>query len=558
MDINHSAILRGWIQGVSWDTLTELYLHDTEQTTVIRLVRELRKNLSLKAQRLDMAQHASFWQQERHYGKDWTKTALDSFQTLQSLTDPAPQLKHACQLWLSTAVAAKLASMDIHCLQDLIHYINTHGENWWQTIPRLGKHSAQQIINFIESQQQLLGIKLNLTGGAASVPVQTAICDVVPLERFAPPENLSGAAGKNRADISRCKIDAENDYQALLAWLLMWHEESHTYRAYRKEAERFLLWAVLVAGKPLSSLSTPDCANYRHFLSDPQPAERWIGKPAKRWTSAWRPFKGALKASSIQQAEVILSSLCEWLVNQRYLDSNPFSGLSSQSFPVKNPTTDRALSQAMWQQINQFVARRTVDSTQTVSQLLAYRRIQFILTFAYHTGLRLHEMTNAKIGDLRTVSTANGEQWWLDVVGKRQKYREVPIPPKLMTALNAHLHDRGLRPVGYSVSTTAIIGKLRGEPREALSASALYQTLKAFFKEAAEDLASTDSIAAQRLLKVSTHWLRHTHGSHAVANGVPLAMVRDNMGHSNIATTSLYVHTDSDARYQAMVQFSSG
>ena len=66
-------------------------------------------------------------------------------------------------------------------------------------------------------------------------------------------------------------------------------------------------------------------------------------------------------------------------------------------------------------------------------------------------------------------------------------------------------------------------------------------------------MVETNPIHAERLLKASTHWLRHTHGSHAVANGVPLAIVRDNLGHANIATTSIYVHTDRDERYKAMV-----
>jgi site-specific recombinase XerD len=57
-------------------------------------------------------------------------------------------------------------------------------------------------------------------------------------------------------------------------------------------------------------------------------------------------------------------------------------------------------------------------------------------------------------------------------------------------------------------------------------------------------LYASNPVAAERLANASTHWLRHTHGSHAVAGGVPLAIVRDNLGHSNIATTSIYVHSD--------------
>jgi site-specific recombinase XerD len=162
-------------------------------------------------------------------------------------------------------------------------------------------------------------------------------------------------------------------------------------------------------------------------------------------------------------------------------------------------------------------------------------------------------MVKANTGDLRQVSSSNEDQWWLDVIGKGKKHREVPIHSDVLDAINSHLRERGLRAVGYTSQDTPIIGKLRGEAKESMTASALYQMLKGFFKEAAEEVSKENPVLAERLTKASTHWLRHTHGSHAVANGVPLAIVRDNLGHSNIATTSIYVHTDRDERYKAML-----
>jgi integrase len=71
-----------------------------------------------------------------------------------------------------------------------------------------------------------------------------------------------------------------------------------------------------------------------------------------------------------------------------------------------------------------------------------YRRIRFILGFAYTTGLRLHEMVQARVGDLKRVSGTDGDQWWMDVIGKGKKHREVPIPPFLLDAINDHLRER--------------------------------------------------------------------------------------------------------------------
>ncbi|WP_249182346.1 hypothetical protein [Burkholderia vietnamiensis] len=49
--------------------------------------------------------------------------------------------------------------------------------------------------------------------------------------------------------------------------------------AYRREAERLSLRAIVAKVKPLSSLNTPDCAEYLDAsLRDPQPAARGVGR----------------------------------------------------------------------------------------------------------------------------------------------------------------------------------------------------------------------------------------------------------------------------------------
>src|SRR5262245_1014505 len=41
---------------------------------------------------------------------------------------------------------------------------------------------------------------------------------------------------------------------------------------------------------------------------------------------------------------------------------------------------------------------------------------------------------------------------------------------------------------------------------------------------------------------ISPHWLRHAHGSHAIDEGAPLHEVQATLGHTNISTTSGYLH----------------
>lgn len=59
-------------------------------------------------------------------------------------------------------------------------------------------------------------------------------------------------------------LRANNDYEAVQAWLAL-HESAATQRAYRKEAERLILWAILERGRALSSLTTEDAVAHRTF-----------------------------------------------------------------------------------------------------------------------------------------------------------------------------------------------------------------------------------------------------------------------------------------------------
>ena len=85
----------------------------------------------------------------------------------------------------------------------------------------------------------------------------------------------------------------------------------------------------------------------------------------------------------------------------------------------------------------------------------------------------------------------------------------------------------------------------------AWSASGLY---KAFLAQAADSLQGVD---AHQLRKASTHWLRHSHGSHALQgregqSPVPIQVVQNNLGHASVGTTSLYLTTERDERMKAV------
>lgn len=96
-----------------------------------------------------------------------------------------------------------------------------------------------------------------------------------------------------------------------------------------------------------------------------------------------------------------------------------------------------------------------------------------------------------------------------------------------------------------------------GKSRERLTRAALHVTVKKVFDGAADWLRQRgDDYAARAdlLEHASAHWLRHTAGSHMANQQIDLRLVRDNLGHESLSTTSQYLHADDDRRHKETEQ----
>lgn len=233
---------------------------------------------------------------------------------------------------------------------------------------------------------------------------------VTPLESFALPAQIDGSNGSNRAHGGARQIRADNDIDAIKAWLARFLDKQTTFDNYRKEAERLLLWSTLQLGKPLSSLTHEDWLQYQLFLRNPKPASRWLAAEGRKYPRShpgWRPFAGPLSASSQRQAAVILNTLFSWLVNAGYLAGNPLA-LSRERRRRPAPRVTRYLDDDMWQEV-----KMAVDTLprETPREREHYLRLRWLVSLCYVCGLRISEIASNNMvafsGDV-TVKAKNG------------------------------------------------------------------------------------------------------------------------------------------------------
>jgi site-specific recombinase XerD len=409
---------------------------------------------------------------------------------------------------------------------------------WWAGIDGLGATGAKRIEAFFAQYPQLT----ERAHALIAVPTHS---DIAPWEVLRVPEDVDGSYGVFRAPRKTCSLNADNDYQAVNAWLSL-HETPSTLRAYRKEAERLILWAALERGVAMSSLTAEDAVAYRAFLR--RPASRWMGPSLSRTSPEWRPFTGPLCARSVAYALSVLGAMYRWLMEQGYVLTNPFAGIK-----VRGATRTTAMEIQHVFSDGEWALIRTIADGLEWSYgwtAPAAQRLRFILDFAYATGLRISELVEVS---LRSVHVDDHDDHWLRLVGKGSKPGKVALPPLARSALQRYLVQRGL-PTTPSmwIPSTKLIGAMGLENQSGISATRLWVVMKRFFETAAGEVEQENPALAEKLRKATPHWMRHTHATHALARGVELTSVRDNLRHASIATTSIYLHGDDVKRAKQM------
>lgn len=214
------------------------------------------------------------------------------------------------------------------------------------------------------------------------------------------------------------------------------------------------------------------------------------------------------KTSTLSRKISSLRSFYNFLINNNYLDNNPF-------ILVKLPKKEKHLPRFF--QYNELEQLLSIPNLNTALG----QRDKAILEVLYASGIRVSELINIKITDI------NGEE--IKVFGKGSKERIVMIGDYARDSLDLYLNN------GYKIlnkkNNSYLFLNSNGEK---LTTRGIRYILDKIIKQTSLDK------------KISPHMLRHTFATHLLNEGCDLLSVQELLGHENLSTTAIYTHITTD------------
>ena len=254
-----------------------------------------------------------------------------------------------------------------------------------------------------------------------------------------------------------------------------------------------------------------------------------------------------------------LNALFSWLVEAGYLMANPLA-LTRRKRSGGQRRLTRLLGRAQIDAIFAFLDQQAQD---TAVQRASLARHRWLLTLTLLTGLRISEVVETKMSQIYRLTDADGRAlWYLDVMGKGSKARQVPVNSELLAALRTYRESLNLPPLPTSNETGPLLAKVRGAAsappeQQHLTRQACHVVLKNLFRQVCNWLEQQGRQEdAQTLAEASAHWLRHTAASMMGDAGQSAHSIMATLGHADLGTTSIYLHRELSARHQDMEKHS--
>jgi len=197
-----------------------------------------------------------------------------------------------------------------------------------------------------------------------------------------------------------------------------------------------------------------------------------------------------------------LSSFYRFLYSQEVVTTNPLIGIDRPRIKQQ---------EVKYLKHNQVL--RLIDSIEDIRDKLIVRTI-------YATGVRVSELCNINIEDI------DFDEHTIRIRGKGDKIRTVFIDEETLGDITKFIGNR-------------IIGPLFvGQQGKHISSRAIQHIFKHYAPQG-----------------ITPHKIRHSYASELYKRSKNLRVVQENLGHTSIKTTEIYLHTDIDERRQVYQQF---
>ncbi len=214
-----------------------------------------------------------------------------------------------------------------------------------------------------------------------------------------------------------------------------------------------------------------------------------------------------LKPTSIRRKLSAIRSYFGFMTGESWLSIDP-------SVDLDAPKTGRSLPKVL----SRDEVIRVLEAPDSYRQ--TYWRDRAILEFLYATGVRVSELTAARMSDLEL------DDGFCKVFGKGQKERIVPLGKPACEAIARYLRE--VRPkLAAKTNPEEIFLNSRGR---GLSRMAIWNLVRE----------ATDRSGIQK--EVSPHTFRHSFATHLLEGGADLVAVQELLGHVDISTTQIYTH----------------
>lgn len=339
------------------------------------------------------------------------------------------------------------------------------------------------------SQQQTVLIEASTK---ETSPTETAIESAKPtLAELLPTGGPLHFPGAPHSDFSGARTDGR------LIELWLYGKSEQTWRAYIADLARFFDYN---ESKPLSEITISDLQEYAGFISE------------------------LLAPGSQVRALATVKSLLSYANKVGYLPFNVGAALELPT--LKNDLAERELTEA---------------EVHRMMNLQPSKRNRVILLTLYAGGLRREDVCGLKWRDVKARDDVASGAGQVTVFGKGGKTGPVLLPPNVFGELLSlrSLDDADEKVAAADDPVFASRKKKTGRAGH-LDPSQINRIVSAAAKEAGVEG------------KVSPHWLRHSHATHADRRGAPLALIKTTLRHSSIATTGRYLHanpSESSAMY---------